>query len=89
VSDGDMTTGTFFERDISRNLFLRDKLRKLLELFAEHDILAILFKGPVLTALAYGHLGLPDAEVLSICRPDDEELVSEDSAVRPWQELSR
>jgi hypothetical protein len=47
-----------FLRNTSRNLFLTNRLLQLLELFRAHDIPAIPYKGPVLTALAYGHLGL-------------------------------
>jgi hypothetical protein len=48
----------YFLRNTSHNLFLADKLLQLLQVFREHDILVIPYKGPVLTALAYGHLGL-------------------------------
>jgi hypothetical protein len=48
----------YFLRNTFRNLILTDKLLQLLQVFREHDILAIPYKGPVLTLLAYGHLGL-------------------------------
>jgi hypothetical protein len=48
----------YFLRNTSRNLFLADKLLQLLRAFEGHDIPAVPYKGPVLAALAYGHLGL-------------------------------
>jgi hypothetical protein len=43
---------------IANNLNLTAHLVRILELFRSNGILAIPYKGPVLAALAYGHLGL-------------------------------
>jgi hypothetical protein len=56
----------FFLRNTFRNLFLSDKLLQILRLFEEHDVVAVPYKGPVLTALAYGHLGLREFVDLDI-----------------------
>ncbi len=47
-----------FHTNVKRNIFLTKELLKLLNLFKEHDIPAIPFKGPVLTASVYGNLAL-------------------------------
>lgn len=49
-----------------RNLFLIDELLNLLNLFKEHDIAAIPFKGPVLAASTYGNLALREFDDLDI-----------------------
>jgi len=48
------------------NLFLTGELRKLLQLFEEHKIPALPFKGPALAALVYGNLTLRDFSDLDI-----------------------
>jgi hypothetical protein len=47
-----------FRRISALNLFLSGELRRLLKLFAAHDIEAIPYKGPALAAKAYGSIAL-------------------------------
>ena len=49
---------SYFYANGRRNFFLTNELLKLLNLFKEHDISAIPYKGPVLAASAYGNLAL-------------------------------
>ncbi|MBD2387131.1 nucleotidyltransferase domain-containing protein [Cylindrospermum sp. FACHB-282] len=58
VTDNIAQLKNFFHSNAVRNLFLTQELLKLLELFQEHEIPAIPFKGPVLAATAYGNLAL-------------------------------
>lgn len=55
-----------FEANAGSNLFLTGELVKLLELFANHDIPAIPFKGSVLSASAYGNLAFRQFSDLDI-----------------------
>jgi hypothetical protein len=48
----------YFNANALNNLFLTSELLKLLNLFKDHGISAIPFKGPVLTASIYGNLTL-------------------------------
>lgn len=47
-----------FHANAMHNLFLTKELLKLLNLFQDHDICAIPFKGPTLAAFAYSNLAL-------------------------------
>jgi len=47
-----------FRRISALNMFLSGELRRLLKLFAAHDIAAIPYKGPALAAKAYGNISL-------------------------------
>ncbi len=47
-----------FEKNVRRNLYLTAQLVRLLDLFQSERIVAIAYKGPALTAQAYGNLGL-------------------------------
>jgi Uncharacterised nucleotidyltransferase len=49
-----------------RCLYLFSELKKLLRLFDEHGIMAVVFKGPVLAAAAYGDIGLRQTGDLDI-----------------------
>ncbi len=49
---------SYFHANALDNLFLTSELLKLLNLFKDHGISAIPFKGPVLTASIYGNLTL-------------------------------
>ncbi len=56
----------------SRNLILTSELLRLLELFDQHGIAAIPFKGPVLATMAYGGLKLRPFEDLDLLvRPEE------------------
>jgi hypothetical protein len=48
----------YFHTNAQRNLFMTGELLKLLNLFEQHEIRVIPFKGPVLAASAYGNLAL-------------------------------
>jgi hypothetical protein len=47
-----------FRRISALNMYLSGELRRLLTLFAAHDIAAIPYKGPALAAKAYGNIAL-------------------------------
>ncbi|HEY0083909.1 MAG TPA: nucleotidyltransferase family protein [Pyrinomonadaceae bacterium] len=47
-----------FRRISALNMYLSGELRRLLRLFAAHDIAAIPYKGPALAAQAYGNIAL-------------------------------
>lgn len=47
-----------FHSNIKRNLFLTGELLSLLNMFEEHGIRALSYKGPLLAASVYGNLGL-------------------------------
>jgi hypothetical protein len=47
-----------FRRISALNMYLSGELRRLLKLFATHDIAAIPYKGPALAAQAYGNIAL-------------------------------
>ncbi len=47
-----------FHSNLSSNLWLTGELLRILPVFAQHHVPVIPFKGPVLTASLYGHLGL-------------------------------
>ncbi|HBB32694.1 MAG TPA: hypothetical protein DDZ80_09165 [Cyanobacteria bacterium UBA8803] len=64
-----------FRRNALRNLSLSQELLKILDLFAAADIPVLGFKGPVLTAMAYGDVSLRQFSDLDI-------LVSESDVVR-------
>jgi hypothetical protein len=49
---------TDFYNNVSRNLFMTDKLLGILDLFEGNGIQAIPYKGPVLTSTLYGNLSL-------------------------------
>ena len=53
-----ISSGTFFNDNSRRNLFLTKELLNLLTLFETHQIAAIPFKGPVLAASVYKNLAL-------------------------------
>ncbi|MBP0027272.1 nucleotidyltransferase family protein [Roseofilum sp. Guam] len=60
------------QQRMTYNLFLTNKLLQVLNLFAEHNIQAIPFKGPIWANLAYGNMGLRDFCDLDILvRPQD------------------
>jgi hypothetical protein len=48
----------YFHTNAQRNLFMTGELLKLLNLFEQHEIRVIPFKGPVLAASVYGNLAL-------------------------------
>ncbi|WP_072013759.1 nucleotidyltransferase family protein [Myxosarcina sp. GI1] len=56
----------FFKKNLRRNLLLTSELLKLVDLFKKHKIPVIAFKGPTLTALAYGNLALREIQDLDI-----------------------
>lgn len=45
-----------FQRNTARNLFLTSELLRILQLFQDHAVTAIPYKGPALAALAYGNM---------------------------------
>jgi len=47
-----------YRRISALNIYLSGELRRLLKLFAAHEIEAIPYKGPALAAKAYGHIAL-------------------------------
>ncbi|HYE75544.1 MAG TPA: nucleotidyltransferase family protein, partial [Blastocatellia bacterium] len=47
----------FFNRNLHRNLQATSELIKIVDLLGSQDISVIPYKGPALTALAYGNLG--------------------------------
>lgn len=55
-----------FCANVGHNLALTSELLKILELLTAHKIQAIPFKGPVLTAMAYGNIGLRQFSDLDI-----------------------
>ena len=55
-----------YRANAARNLFLTDKLLKLLHLLETHDIPALPYKGPVLAAAIYGDLALREFADLDI-----------------------
>ncbi len=52
------TMGDYFQENMRNTLFLKAELRKLLNLFNEHDILVVPYKGLALNAAAYHDLPL-------------------------------
>jgi hypothetical protein len=56
----------YFKANAYRNRFLTDELIKILDLFETHKISAVPYKGPVLTATAYGDLSLRQFSDLDI-----------------------
>ena len=78
-----------FRRISALNVYLSGELRRLLKLFAAHDIPAIPYKGPALAAKAYGNIALRhfgdldilvrQRDVLRVMRL----LVAEDYALHP------
>ncbi|HBQ97750.1 MAG: nucleotidyltransferase family protein [Roseofilum sp. Belize BBD 4] len=60
------------QKRMTYNLFLTHKLFQVLNLFAEHNIQAIPFKGPIWAQLAYGNMGLREFSDLDVLvRPQD------------------
>lgn len=71
-----------FQKNAAYNLFLTQELLKLLNLFEEHDIPTIPFKGPVLTAIAYGNLSLRQFGDLDILVHKQDFLRAKDLLIR-------
>jgi len=61
-----------FEKNVRRNLYLTAQLLRLLDAFQSERIVAIPYKGPVLTAQAYGNLGLRAFDDLDFLVPHRE-----------------
>ncbi|MDB9518574.1 nucleotidyltransferase family protein [Roseofilum reptotaenium CS-1145] len=60
------------QQRMTYNLFLTNKLLQVLNLFAEHNIQAIPFKGPIWANLAYGNMVLREFSDLDVLvRPQD------------------
>jgi len=78
-----------FRRISALNMYLSGELRRLLKLFAAHDIAAVPYKGPALASKAYGNIALRHFGDLDILvRQRDvlrvmELLVAEDYALYP------
>jgi hypothetical protein len=56
----------YFHTNAQHNLFLTAELFKLVNLFEQHEIPVIPFKGPVFAVYAYGNLGLRQFSDLDI-----------------------
>lgn len=81
----------YFHANALDNLFLTSELLKLLNLFKDHGISAIPFKGPVLTASIYGNLTLRQFCDLDILVHKQDFFKSRELLItqgyRPWLEL--
>lgn len=71
-----------FHANTQNNLFLTKELLILLELFADHNISAIPFKGPVLAASAYGDLAWRQFSDLDILVHKQDFLKAKDLLIR-------
>jgi hypothetical protein len=74
------------------NLFLTGELCKLLQLFEEHNIPALPFKGPALALLIYGNLTLRDFSDLDILVPKHDIMRAKTLLIslgyRPWYQFT-
>jgi len=66
-----------FRSNVQRSLLLTAELLKLLDLFANHGLSAIPFKGPVLAASVYGDLSLRQFSDLDVLVKQDDMLIAE------------
>ena len=61
-----------FQRDVRRSFLMSQELLAVLELFSEHEIPALSYKGPVLAAAEYGNLALrPFCDLDILIREED------------------
>lgn len=82
---------SYFHTNTLHNLFLTSELLKLLNVFAEHGIPAIPYKGPVLAASVYGNITLRQFCDLDILVNEQDFLKSKELLIsqgyRHWHEL--